>query len=72
MLDKSNSEEVKLSEREKFLYQVHYAICDSLVVELEKRKSAYAIVESRFGFMCNKSMTDEKIKDNASLSRNLL
>lgn len=67
MLDESVSNEVTFSEREHFLYQVHYVICDSIITELEKRKSAYALLESRFGFMCIKNMPEQTIKECAKV-----
>lgn len=65
LLDDSGSANVQLSPREKFLYQTHYVICDSIIMELNKRKHAYSFLESRFGFMCSKSMSREDIKDAA-------
>lgn len=38
MLDDSASVSVQLTSREKFLYETHYVICDSIIVELNKRK----------------------------------
>lgn len=53
--------EIQLSTRERFLYQTHYVICASIIVELNKRKSAYSHLETRFGFMTRKNMTHEDL-----------
>lgn len=37
-------------------------ICDSIITELSERKKAYSLLESRFGFMCSKTMTNDDIE----------
>ena len=71
MLDETKSENAVLSEREHFLYNVHYVICDSIIAELDKRRSVYAFLESRFGFICNRTMSDDKIKMSAKEFQNI-
>lgn len=65
MLDETSSKNVELSCREKFLFQTHYVICDSLISALEKRKCAYVSLESIFGFMCNENLSELNIKESA-------
>lgn len=62
MLDDNATIEIELSDRERFQYQTHYVICDSIITELSERKKAYSLLESRFGFMCSKTMTNDDIE----------
>ena len=50
--------------RQQYIVETFYAITDSLLVALQKRKDAYMMLDSRFGVLTQfKRMTDAEIRD---------
>ena len=51
MFDETTSEETAFSARDKFRSQTYYIIIDCLLMELNKRQSAYKNIHELFGFL---------------------
>ncbi len=47
---KNKSSDINLTARQSFITLCIYVMCDALLTELNKRKSAYSEIQNRFGF----------------------
>lgn len=65
MFDEGAILEVEVNPRDTFRTQTFYVIVNKLIIEMGKRKEAYARVDEKFSFLTDSKLTEVEIKAKA-------